>query len=200
MWELWAFLFIFFFFHWETKQSCTVSVCQMPDPQQGLGSEAQVHLGGHWEQSQDEHRRRGQNLQYKVKPRQKGKEGPLGCWVCCNPRQFFGCLNPKTTTLMFLSGKTLTFSPKEKTGECKAEALNLWFQWRGKRNFSKPVPQDAQGKHKEWPQLMRLGKGTLRENSAWECPKATGPLQSQSWEPCVLPLHSQKTLNKKTCV
>lgn len=36
------------FFHWKTKQSCTVSVLQMPDPQQGLGSPGTRASHGAW--------------------------------------------------------------------------------------------------------------------------------------------------------
>lgn len=105
----------FLFFHWKSKQSCTVSIFQMPDPQQGLGSPgtSTSHGASRRRISRWMHEERPKPPETKSNPGKRARRDQhplLGCWVCSNSRQFFRCLIPKPTILMFLRGKTLTFS------------------------------------------------------------------------------------------
>lgn len=108
----------FLFFHWKSKQSCTVSIFQMPDPQQGLGSPgtSTSHGASRRRISRWMHEERPKPPETKSNPGKRARRDQhplLGCWVCSNSRQFFGCLIPKPAILMFLRGKTLTFSQRK---------------------------------------------------------------------------------------
>lgn len=132
----------------------------MPDPQQVLGSPGTRASHGALKRriSRWMHKEGPKPPETKSNPGKRARRDPplRGCWVCCTSRQVFGCLNPKTAILMFLSGKMLIFffSPKENTGEYKAEASYWWFHEGGKGTFLSQFYQI----------LQRSTKSDLREN------------------------------------
>lgn len=151
----------------------------MPDPQKGLGSPGTSASRGASRRriSRWMHKERPKSPERKSNPGKRARRDQhllLGRWVCCSSRQFFGCLIPKTAILMFLRGKRRLF-PKGKYWWVQSSGFEFTVLWRGKRNFSKPVPPDTQERHKEWPQLIRKfssGKPFPLAESG-ECPKAT---------------------------
>lgn len=163
----------------------------MPDPQQGLGSPGASHGGWRRKISRWMHKERPKPPETKSNPGKGARRDQhplLGCWVCCNStqRQFFGCSNPKTAILMFLSGKTLTFSWRK---ILSAEALSLWFHEGGKGTFLSQLHQILKRSKKSDPSWWDLasGKKTLPWAESWEFPIVTTwatALQSQGWESC----------------
>lgn len=182
----------------------------MPDPQSK--GWVQMHKGISWD---IEEKNPKMNAQGEAKTswdksltQAKGQGGAsihfCGAESAAAQGSFLGVSTQRQPYWCFWVEKRRLFPEGENTGEYKAEGLNLWLHEGQKGTFLSQFHQIL--KHKEWPQLMRLG---LKENSPLsrelrvpqgQVPEPRGPCRVEAGSLMYIPkdhFYSQKNFKQK---